>query len=186
LYREGQLDDRKITVDVPGSRVSVTGLDAPSNQALQVSNDHSISRTACGQRPFIRLRWSELLCVERAGIRHVPVLDDARLHVPLTLLAVWQEMISRLDRVISTRKSSEKREMKVSEARPIIEDMVSERIINEEVVRHHPDCCHSQWQAFDPCPSNEALLSMRYKGLACDVGATRGSSGSRAGRHSLH
>lgn len=46
-----------------------------------------------------------------------------------------QEMLSRLDRVISTRKSSEKREMKVSEARPIIEDMVSERIISEEMVR---------------------------------------------------
>lgn len=43
LYREGQLDDRKITIDVPGSRVSVTGLDGPSNQALQVHKDNHIA-----------------------------------------------------------------------------------------------------------------------------------------------
>ena len=46
-----------------------------------------------------------------------------------------QEMISRLDRVIASRKSNgEKREMKVEEARPIIEDMVSERLISDDAV----------------------------------------------------
>lgn len=46
-----------------------------------------------------------------------------------------QEMLSRLDRVIASRKNSgEKREMKVSEARPIIEDMVSERLISDDAV----------------------------------------------------
>ena len=50
-----------------------------------------------------------------------------------------QEMISRLDRVIASRKSNgEKREMKVEEARPIIEDMVSERLISDDAVRHWP------------------------------------------------
>ncbi len=44
-------------------------------------------------------------------------------------------MLSRLDRVIAARKNSgEKREMKVSEARPIIEDMVSERLISDDAV----------------------------------------------------
>ena len=48
-----------------------------------------------------------------------------------------QEMISRLDRVIASRKSNgEKREMKVEEARPIIEDMVSERLISDDAVCH--------------------------------------------------
>lgn len=46
-----------------------------------------------------------------------------------------QEMLSRLDRVIASRKNSgEKREMKVSEAQPIIEDMVSERLISDDAV----------------------------------------------------
>ena len=49
-----------------------------------------------------------------------------------------QEMISRLDRVIASRKSNgEKREMRVEEARPIIEDMVSERLISDDAVSHH-------------------------------------------------
>ncbi len=44
-------------------------------------------------------------------------------------------MLSRLDRVIAARKNSgEKREMKVSEARPIIEDIVSERLISDDAV----------------------------------------------------
>ena len=48
-----------------------------------------------------------------------------------------QEMISRLDRVIASRKSNgEKREMRVEEARPIIEDMVSERLISDDAVSH--------------------------------------------------
>jgi hypothetical protein len=39
-------------------------------------------------------------------------------------------------RVIASRKSSaEKREMKIAEARPIIEDMVSERLISDDAVR---------------------------------------------------
>ncbi|KAK9917368.1 hypothetical protein WJX75_003610 [Coccomyxa subellipsoidea] len=81
LYQEGQLDERKITIDLPGSRVSVTNMDGPGGQALQ-------------------------------------------------------EMLSRLDRVIASRKNSgEKREMKVSEARPIIEDMVSERLISDDAVQ---------------------------------------------------
>lgn len=46
-----------------------------------------------------------------------------------------QEMISRLDRVIASRKNNgEKREMKVEEARPIIEDLVSERLISDDAV----------------------------------------------------
>ena len=49
-----------------------------------------------------------------------------------------QEMISRLDRVIASRKSNgEKREMRVEEARPVIEDMVSERLISDDAVSHH-------------------------------------------------
>lgn len=44
-------------------------------------------------------------------------------------------MISRLDRVIASRKNNgEKREMKVEEARPIIEDLVSERLISDDAV----------------------------------------------------
>jgi hypothetical protein len=50
-------------------------------------------------------------------------------------MATLQEMISRLDRVIASRKSNgEKREMRVEEARPIIEDMVSERLISDDAV----------------------------------------------------
>ena len=35
LYRLGELDDRKVTVDIPGSRTSVPNLDGPGGQALQ-------------------------------------------------------------------------------------------------------------------------------------------------------
>ena len=35
LYRLGELDDRKVTVDIPGARVNVTNLDGPGGQALQ-------------------------------------------------------------------------------------------------------------------------------------------------------
>ena len=35
LYRQGELDDRRVTVDLPGSRVNVTNLDGPGGQALQ-------------------------------------------------------------------------------------------------------------------------------------------------------
>lgn len=38
LYQEGQLDERKITIDIPGSRVNVTNMDGPGGQALQVIN----------------------------------------------------------------------------------------------------------------------------------------------------
>ena len=35
LYRQGELDDRRVTVDLPGSRVNVTTLDGPGGQAIQ-------------------------------------------------------------------------------------------------------------------------------------------------------
>ena len=44
--------------------------------------------------------------------------------------------MARARRVIASRKSSaEKRELKIAEARPIIEDMVSERLISDDAVR---------------------------------------------------
>lgn len=64
-----------------------------------------------------------------------------RSNAPVSLAGIFvsflpvQEMISRLDRVIASRKSNgEKREMKVEEARPVIEDMVSERLISDDAV----------------------------------------------------
>ena len=43
-------------------------------------------------------------------------------------------------RVIASRKhSGEKREMKISEARPIIEDLVSERLISDDAVGQSRD-----------------------------------------------
>ena len=46
--------------------------------------------------------------------------------------------------MIASRKSSgEKREMKVEEARPIIEDMVSERLISDDAVRSRLLLCHT-------------------------------------------
>ncbi|CAL5229202.1 g12484 [Coccomyxa viridis] len=81
LYRQGELDSRKVVVDIPSTRISMNTMEGPGGQALQ-------------------------------------------------------EMISRLDRVIASRKSNgEKREMKVEEARPIIEDMVSERLISDDAVQ---------------------------------------------------
>ena len=51
-------------------------------------------------------------------------------------------------RVIASRKhSGEKREMKIAEARPIIEDMTSERLISDDAV---PSPCL--------CPSGNAQL----------------------------
>ena len=35
LYRQGELDDRRVTVDLPGSRVNVTNMEGPGGQALQ-------------------------------------------------------------------------------------------------------------------------------------------------------
>jgi hypothetical protein len=35
LYRLGELDDRKVMVDIPGARVNITNMDGPGGQALQ-------------------------------------------------------------------------------------------------------------------------------------------------------
>ena len=44
-------------------------------------------------------------------------------------------------RVIASRKhSGEKREMRIAEAKPIIEEMVSERLISDDAVRREPFC----------------------------------------------
>ena len=45
-----------------------------------------------------------------------------------------QEMILRVDKLIP-RGRGEKREMKISEARPLIEDVEVERLINADMVR---------------------------------------------------
>ena len=36
LYRLGELDSRKVVVDIPGSRITVNAMDGPGGQALQV------------------------------------------------------------------------------------------------------------------------------------------------------
>ena len=50
-----------------------------------------------------------------------------------------REIFISLDRMLTNRQGKlEKREMKVSEARPLLEDIESQRVISDETVR----CCH--------------------------------------------
>lgn len=76
LYREGQLDDREIEVEVPASP-----------QRVMPMGDNSV-----------------------------------------------QEMIIRVDKIFGQRRGEQRRRMKLSEARPLIEEQEAEKFINQEAV----------------------------------------------------
>ena len=44
LYRLGELDSRKVVVDIPSARITVNAMDGPGGQALQVCLKSSLSQ----------------------------------------------------------------------------------------------------------------------------------------------